>query len=54
MLVIMVSLLSAMVGFGRGVVGTIKIVLDSVCRVWVTGLPESGLGFGYDLAYRSV
>jgi len=35
------------------VAGAIKIVLDFLCRVCVTGLPECGLGCGYDLAYGS-
>jgi len=35
------------------VVGAIKIVLGFFCRVCVTGLPECGLGCGYDLAYGS-
>jgi len=38
---------------GRGV-GAIEIVLDFFCRVCVTGLPECGLGCGYDLACGSV
>jgi len=54
MLVILVSLLSAVVGIGKGVAGAIKIVLDFFCPVCVTSLPESGLGGGYDLAYGSV
>jgi len=54
MLMILVSLPSAMVGVGETMVGAIKIVLDFLCRVWVTGLPECGLGCGYDLAYSSV
>ena len=53
MLVILVSSLSAVV-VGRGVVGAIEIVFDFFCRVCVTGLPECGLGSGYDLAYGSV
>jgi len=36
------------------VAGAVKIVLDFLCRVCVTGLPECGLGCGYDLAYGSV
>ena len=38
---------------GRGG-GRHQIVLGFVCRVCVTGLPECGLGCGYDLAYGSV
>jgi len=36
------------------VAGAIEIVLDFFCRVSVTGLPECGLGCGYDLTYGSV
>ena len=54
MLVILVSLLSAVVSIGEGVGGAIKIVLDFFCRVCVTGLLECGLGCGYGLAYGSV
>ena len=53
-LVILVSLPSAVVGVGRDVVGTIKIVLDFLCRICVTGLLECGFGCGYDLGYGSV
>ena len=53
-LVIPVSLPSAVVGVGNSVAGGIEIVLDYFCRVCVTSLPESGLGCGYDLAYSNV
>jgi len=36
------------------VAGAIKIVLDFFCRICMTGLPECGLGCGYDLAYGGV
>jgi len=35
------------------VAGAIKIVLSFFCRVCMTGLPECGLGCGYDLACGS-
>jgi len=54
MLVILVLLPSAIIGVGRGVAGAMEIMLDFFCRVWVTGLPECGLGCGYDLACGSI
>jgi len=32
------------------VAGAVNIVLDFLCRVCVTGLPDCGFGCGYDLA----
>jgi len=52
--VILVLLPSAVVGVGRSVLGAVEIVLDLFCRVSVTGLPDCGLGCGYDLACYSV
>jgi len=43
MLVILVSLPSAVVAVGKGVVGAIKIVVGFFCRVCGTGLPGVGL-----------
>jgi len=54
MLVIQMLLPSAVVGVGKGVPGAIEIALDFFCRVWVTGLPECGLGCGYDPAHGRV